>query len=143
MMVTNKKNGMYEYWQDLNNAMWTDSKPLVEAGSGKEDSSTKTTVLASGKETEYFDTVSEKWLPASFCEQSSKWRGVKGSQWVWIRNMITIEEARTGSQHQFRTKFNLPQGKKQSIITLFYSIKILLLEKGTMASCPPALIIEF
>jgi hypothetical protein len=116
MMVTNKKNGMYEYWQDLNDAMWADSKPLVEASSKKEDSSIKTTVLASGKETEYFDTETDKWLPASYCEQSSKWRGVKGSQWVWVRDMVSIEEARTGSQHQFRAQFNLPKGKKQSIV---------------------------
>jgi len=116
MMVTNKKNGMYEYWQDLNDAMWVDSKPLVEGSSRREDADTKTTVLASGKETEYYDAADDKWLPASYCQQSSKWKGVKGSQWVWIRDMVTIEEARTGSQHRFRTQFNLPQGKQRSIV---------------------------
>ena len=116
MMVTRKKNGIYEYWQDLNDAMWAESKLLASGGASKEDASTRTTVLVSGKNTEYYDAGSDSWRAASLCEQNPKWRGIKGSQWVWTRKMITLEEARTGSQHRFRTKFHLPPATKDSIV---------------------------
>lgn len=116
MMVTKKKNGIYEHWQYLNDAMWAQSKLLVVGDVRQEDAGTRTTVLVSGKNTEYYDAKSDSWRPASLCEQNSKWRGIKGSQWVWTRKMITLEEARTGSQHRFRATFQLPSGKKHSVV---------------------------
>ncbi len=116
MMVTRKKNGLFEHWQGLNDSMWAESKVIIGGGPRKEEVDTKTTVLVSGKDTEYYDASSDTWRAASLCEQNSKWRGVKGSQWVWTRRMITLEEARTGSQHRFRAKFHLPPGKLQSIV---------------------------
>jgi hypothetical protein len=45
----------------------------------------------------------------------SGWRGIKGSQWVWVRDTVSLEEAKTGSQHKFRFKFDLPISNPNAI----------------------------
>ena len=45
------------------------------------------------------------------------WRGIKGGQWIWIRETVTKEEAITGSQKKFRVQFNLPIAGTGSIHT--------------------------
>ncbi len=108
MLVIRKKKGMFDYWKEMNDIMWEDSKPVdMEVG----DSLTtqiKTLVKGSGIETDYYDTEKETWKKASICQMGSSWRAIKGSQWVWVREMVSVEEAKTGSQHKFRIKFDLP-----------------------------------
>ena len=69
---------------------------------------TKTFMFASGKNTEYYDKVTDSWQQASICKMGGNWRSIKGSQWVWIRESATLEEAKTGTKNRFRLKLNLP-----------------------------------
>ncbi len=108
MLVVNKKKGMYEYWKEMNEIMWEGSKPVDLEATDALTSQIKTLVLGSGGETEYYSTGSETWEKASICQMGSSWRGIKGSQWIWVRDMVSVQEAKTGSQHKFRIKLNLP-----------------------------------
>ncbi len=116
MIVNKKKDGMFYYWFEMNNLMWEESTPFdldrEEAGPAK----AKTLVLTSGEETEYYDTGAETWKQATICQMGPGWRSVKGSQWVWIRESLTLEEAKTGTHNKFRTQFNLPIQSGESII---------------------------
>lgn len=115
MVVINKRNGLYEYWQELNRAMWQESKSVQLDSAAQASSRTKTLVLVSGTETECYDGETGTWGPASLCLMNGRWRSIKGSQWVWVRESVTLEEAKTGSQNRFRTKFHIPAGKADSI----------------------------
>lgn len=108
MLVVNKKKGMFDYWKNMNEVMWEASYPVALEEADPTFPNTKTLVLASGHETEYYDAESKTWAKASICQMGSGWRGIKGSQWVWVRETVLPEEAKTGSQHKFRIKFNLP-----------------------------------
>ncbi|MCH8311811.1 MAG: hypothetical protein IID17_02360 [Nitrospinae bacterium] len=116
MMVVNKKNGMYDYWQEMNNLMWENSKPVNFTPVESLGSKTKTLVLSSGRETDFYDTQTESWRPASIAQMDPGWRTIKGSHWIWIRESATLEEAKTGSQNKFRVQFDIPPGKQESII---------------------------
>jgi len=115
MMLLNKKKGLYAHYRELNKALWEDSTPLVAEAPAVSGPKTRTQVFASGEGTEFFDTESNGWRTASICELNSGWRGIKGSQWVWVRDSITLEEAKTGSQHKFRLQFGIPDGKANSV----------------------------
>ena len=65
MMVGNKKNGMYDYWQEMNDLMWEKSKPVRSTSPKPLASKTKTLVLSSGRETNIYDIQTESWRPAS------------------------------------------------------------------------------
>ncbi|MZG29763.1 MAG: hypothetical protein F3741_02985 [Nitrospinae bacterium] len=108
MVVVNKKNGMFDYWKEMNEIMWENSTAVDMDAADPVAAKSKTLVLASGSETEYYETSTETWNKASICQMGSGWRAIKGSQWVWIRETVTLEEAKTGSQHKFRINFDLP-----------------------------------
>ena len=117
MSVIKKKNGIYDYWRDMNDLMWENSHPVdVKQGPDSLVSKTRTLVFTSGRETEYYDAPSENWRPASICWMDDHWRSIKGSQWIWIREAPTLEEAKTGSQNRFRLKFQLPVRKDSAIL---------------------------
>ncbi len=116
MMIVNKRNGMYDYWQEMNGLMWESSKPVNLAPIESLGSKTKTLVFSSGRETDFYDTQTESWRPASIAQMDPGWRTIKGSHWIWIRESATLEEAKTGSQNKFRLKFVIPPGKQESII---------------------------
>ncbi len=116
MQVVNKKNGMFYYWKEMNEIMWQSSKPVKMEKADPSATQTKTLVLASGSETEFFDSETETWEKASVCQMGNGWRGIKGGQWVWIRETISIEEAITGGKQKFRVLFNLPRGGANSIL---------------------------
>lgn len=116
MMVVNKMNGMYDHWRQMNNALWEDSRSVQADVAGAPDSKTKTIVLVSGKETEYYDAPTDVWKAASLCQMNSQWRALKGSQWIWTRESVTLEEAKTGAQKRFRVKFNIPLKNAGSIL---------------------------
>jgi hypothetical protein len=108
MLVINKKKGMFDYWKEMNEIMWESSKPLDMDAADPIAAKTKALVLASSSETECYETGSETWSNASICQMGIRWHGIKGSQWVWVREAVSLEEAKTGSQHKFRLKFDLP-----------------------------------
>ena len=111
MMLVKKKDGLYDYYLELNRLLWEGSKPIPampEAASGEK---TRTQVFVSGEETEYYDAETKDWKPAVICDPLDQWRGIKGSQWVWIREQNTLEEAKTGSKNQFRLQFDVDNGK--------------------------------
>ena len=108
MQVVNKKNGMFGYWKDMNEIMWESSKPVKMEVVNPSAVDTKTLVLGSGTDTEYYDSESNCWKKASICQMGSKWRGIKGGQWVWVRGTVTKEEAITGSKKKLRLNFNIP-----------------------------------
>lgn len=116
MMVGNKKNGMYDYWQEMNHLMWEKSKPVNLASAENLGAKTKTILLSSGRETNFYDTQSESWRPASITQMDPSWRAIKGSHWIWIRESATLEEAKTGSKNNFCVKFDIPQGKQESLV---------------------------
>jgi hypothetical protein len=116
MMVHKKKDGMYGYWQEMNDLMWDESSVFDLEKEDLWATKTKTLVLTSGRETEYYDVESEAWNPTTICEMGEAWRSMKGSQWVWIREAPTLEEAKTGTQNKFRAKFNLPVQSEKSIV---------------------------
>lgn len=116
MVVINKKDGMYGYWQEMNEIMWAESKPADIKQAEPLASKTRTLVFTSGRETEFYDSRAEVWRFASICQMAPGWRAIKGSQWIWIRESATLEEAKTGSQNKFRVKFHLPVVKQESII---------------------------
>jgi hypothetical protein len=115
MLVVNKKKGMFGYWKEMNEVMWEHSTPVDMDVADSIVAQTKTLILASGSETEYFEIDSEVWSKASICQMGSRWRAIKGSQWIWVREMVSLEEAKTGSQHKFRLKFDLPINSSNSI----------------------------
>ncbi|MDH3257052.1 MAG: hypothetical protein OEM27_05505 [Nitrospinota bacterium] len=115
MMLIKKKNGLYEYYVELNRTLWEESKPLVPESHQASEGKTRTQVFVSGEETEYYDAETQNWKPAVICDPLSQWRGIKGSQWVWIREQITLEEAKTGSKNQFRLQFDVPNGKARYV----------------------------
>ncbi len=115
MAVTKKKNGMFDYWQEMNDLMWKEGKSVI--GESHEDSSNiKTLLLVSGSETEYFDKQEDTWLPATICQMNPKWRSMKGSQWVWVEESVTLEEAKTGSRNKLRAQFDVPTHGPGNII---------------------------
>ncbi len=116
MVVINKKNGMYDYWQEMNNLMWNESKAALLKQAEPQAGKARTLVFTSGRETEFYDTSSENWRQASICEMAPTWRAIKGSQWIWVREHVTLEEAKTGSQNKFRVKFFLPLAKQVSVV---------------------------
>jgi hypothetical protein len=115
MLVINKKKGMFDYWKEMNEIMWESSKPVDMDEADPIVANNKTLVLASGSETEYFETASETWNKASICQMGNRWRAIKGSQWIWVREMVSLEEAKTGSQYKFRLTFDLPISNSNAI----------------------------
>lgn len=115
MMLVNKKKGLYEHYRALNKILWEESIPLESEPQKLHGPKTKTQVFTSGKATQYYDVESESWQKASLCELNSGWRGIQGSRWVWIRDHITLEEAKTGSQNKFRMQFEIPKNGAQSV----------------------------
>lgn len=116
MVVVNKRNGLYEYWKEMNALMWEESKALAPRHLESPESKTKALVLVSGRETEYLDIATNTWKPASLCRENPRWRSMKGSQWVWTRDSVTLEEAKTGTQSRFRARFTMPTGAEDSIV---------------------------
>ena len=108
LLVVNKKGGMYDYWRKMGELMWQESKAFNLDGDDLFGTKTKALMFTSGMETEYYDTEAKNWHPASVCQMNGNWRAIKGSQWVWVRDTPTLEEAKTGTQNRFRLKFDLP-----------------------------------
>jgi len=115
MMLVNKKKGLYEHYRVLNETMWEESVSLESEPKKISGPKTKTQVFTSGKATQYYDVETDSWLKASLCELNGGWRGIQGSRWVWIRDQITLEEAKTGSHHQFRMQFEIPKNGARSV----------------------------
>ena len=96
--------------------MWRESHPVKYYKATPSGTEPKTLVLASGPETEYYDVAAVAWKPASICQMNGKWRTIKGSQWVWVRDAVSLEEAQTGSQNRMRAYFQLPNESSIDIL---------------------------
>ena len=107
MAVIKKKNGMFGYWQEMNELMWKEGKSISGENNG-DSSNIKTLLLVSGPETEYFEKSDDSWFPATICQMNPKWRSMKGSQWVWVNESVNLEEAKTGSRKKLRSHFEIP-----------------------------------
>jgi hypothetical protein len=115
MAVVKKKNGMFDYWQEMNDLMWKEGKCIV-CENNEEPTKIKTLLLVSGKETQYYNKDQDSWLPATICQMNPKWRSMKGSQWVWVDESVTLEEAKTGSRNKMRTQLEIPINGKGNIV---------------------------
>ena len=115
MQVVNKKNGMFSYWKEMNGIMWKSSKPVKMEVEDPSAINTKTLVLASGSKTEFYDYESDTWQKASICQMGNDWRGIKGGEWIWVRDTVTKEEAITGTKRKLRQQFNIPSESAVSI----------------------------
>ncbi len=116
MIVVNKKNGLFGYWKEMNDIMWENSKPFESVDDDHLGSKTKTVVIASGTDTEFYDTQKEDWKPSAICQMKDSWKNIKGGQWIWIKESLSIEEAKTGTQNKFRINFDLPMTSASSIV---------------------------
>jgi len=108
MLVVNKKDGIYEYWREMGDIMWQESKPFNMLTEDLFGTKTKALMSTSGDDTEYYDRSTEKWQTASICKMDEHWRCIKGSLWVWVHETVTLEEAKTGTKNRFRLKIDLP-----------------------------------
>ena len=115
MQVINKKNGMFSYWKEMNGIMWKSSKPVKMGVDDPSAINTKTLVLSSGSKTEFYDYESDTWQKASICQMGDDWRGIKGGEWIWVRDTVTKEEAITGTKKKLRLQFNIPPENADSI----------------------------
>ncbi|PIR00691.1 MAG: hypothetical protein COV66_05325 [Nitrospinae bacterium CG11_big_fil_rev_8_21_14_0_20_45_15] len=108
MIVAKKKNGMYDYWSEMNQLMWDDSSPINLENPNLLETGTRALVFASGRETECYHAESDSWKAAAICKMGPHWRSVKGSQWVWARESLNLQETQTGGRQKFRIKFDYP-----------------------------------
>ena len=108
MLVVNKKDGIYEYWREMGDIMWQESKPFNMLTEDLFGTKTKALMATSGPETDYFNQETEVWQEASICKMNADWRSIKGAQWIWAREELSLEEAKTGTKNRFRVKFDLP-----------------------------------
>ncbi|MDH5762925.1 MAG: DUF5919 domain-containing protein [Nitrospinota bacterium] len=115
MMLINKKKGLYQQYRELNQTLWEESVPLESETKKLSGPKTKTQVFTSGKATQYYNPKTGQWEKASLCELNGRWRGIQGSRWVWVRDQISLEEAKTGSQHKFRMQFDVPNKGAQRV----------------------------
>ena len=70
MQVVNKKKGMFSYWKEMNDIMWESSKPVKMEVDDPSVINSKTLVLASGNETEFYDSENDTWQKASICQMA-------------------------------------------------------------------------
>ena len=115
MMVAKKKNGMFDYWHEMNTLMWEQSEPFDLNVSDDLAGESKTLVLTSGRDSEFFQVESGDWKKAVICQMDTSWKSLKGSQWIWVRESTTLEEAKTGTQNRFRLQFDLPMNSMDSL----------------------------
>jgi len=115
MMVTKKKNGMFDYWHEMNTMMWEQSKPFDLDVGDELAGDSKTLVLTSGREAEFYHAESGGWRQAVISQMDISWKSLKGSQWIWVREAPTLEEAKTGTQNRFRVQFDLPINSTDSL----------------------------
>jgi hypothetical protein len=115
MMVSKKKNGMFDYWHEMNNMMWEQSEPFDLNVEDDYAGERKTLVLTSGRETDFLHAESGDWRQAVISQMDISWKSLKGSQWIWVRESSTLEEAKTGTQNRFRVQFDLPLNSIDSI----------------------------
>lgn len=109
MLVVNKKDGLYEYWREMGDLMWQDSKPFNMETEDLFGTKTKALMATSGPDIEYYDKAAENWRKASICKMDGNWRSIKGAQWIWVRESVTLEEAKTGTKNRFRVVLDLPK----------------------------------
>ena len=108
MVVVNKKGGFYDYWKNMGDLMWQDSKPFDLSGDDFLGTKTKALMFTSGVNTEYYEKVTDSWQKAPICKMNKNWRSIKGSQWVWVCEAATVEEVNTGTKKRFRLILSLP-----------------------------------
>jgi len=108
MVVVNKKGGFYDYWRNMGDLMWQDSKFFNLSGDDLLGTKTKAFMFTSGVNTEYYEKATDSWQKSSICKMNKNWRSIKGSQWVWVGEAATLEEVRTGTKKRFRLILNLP-----------------------------------
>jgi len=108
MVVTNKKDGIYDYWKSMGDLMWQESKFFDLSKDDLFGTQAKAFMFTSGANTEYYEKATNSWEKASICKMNKNWRSIKGSQWVWASESATLEEIKTGTKQQFRLKLKLP-----------------------------------
>ena len=108
MKVVKKKNGMYDYWREMNRLMWEDGSPIDIENPNLLETGTRALVFASGRETECYNAENDSWQSAEISKMGSHWRSIKGSQWVWAREALSPEETKTGGKQKFRVRFEFP-----------------------------------
>jgi len=108
MVVVNKKDGIYDYWKSMGDVMWQESKAFNLSNDDLFGTKTKAFMFTSGLETEFYDKTTDSWRNASICKMGEKWRSIKGSQWIWIRDSTTLDDVKTGTKQRFRLKLELP-----------------------------------
>lgn len=111
--LLNKEDGLFQHIRRINEGNWKNSQPLpTERDAGAE---VKTLVLVSGREDYFYDSVENTWRPALPCTISSQWLGIKGALWVWRKELITLEETRSGCRETMRRSFDLPAAEEINI----------------------------
>jgi hypothetical protein len=114
MVVVNKKDGIYDYWQKMGDLLWQESKFFNMSKDDLFGTQAKAFMFTSGastrleEKTEFYCKNTDSWEKASICKMNKNWRSIKGSQWIWVAESATPEEIKTGTKKRFRLLFNLP-----------------------------------
>ncbi len=116
MVVTNKKDGIYDYWKKMGELMWQESNFFDLSKDDLFGTKTKAFMFTSGVDTEYYEKTTDGWQKASICKMNKNWRSMKGSQWVWIAESATPDEIKTGTKERFRLKVGLPTNRSSEHI---------------------------
>lgn len=116
MLLTPKRGGLFEQYQELAEIMWHESRPVLSSSVAGAEERTRALVLASGSGTEVLDPETGKWGPSILCKMNGRWKAIKGAQWVSYREEPTLESAITGGRYRFRQTFSLPKGKAERIV---------------------------
>lgn len=106
----------------MNDIMWKSSKPVKMEAADPSAVEGKTLVLSSGSKTEFYDSESDSWKKASICQMGNGWRGIKGGQWVWVRETVTKEEA-------------IPAARKNSVCNLICPLEVRVLSTRRKYCC--------
>ena len=116
MIVTNKQDGIYDYWKNMGDLMWQESKFFNLSKDDLFGTQTKALMFTSGGNTEYYAKTTDSWEKASICKMNKSWRSIKGSQWVWVAESVTLDEMKTGTKKRFRLKVGLPHDSRSEHI---------------------------
>jgi len=77
----------------------------------------KQTFVSSTEWDQFWDGVADKWVPAKRCYPiHASWGNIEGGTWIWLRECVTDEQAKTGGSVQLRRKFEVPLKPRRVIM---------------------------
>ena len=80
---------------------------------------TKETFFSGTEWDQFWDGVADKWVPAKrYYPIHALWGNIEGATWIWLRECVTDEEAKTGGSVHHRRKFNVPLRPRRLLMNI-------------------------